>query len=145
MPQLKLSLEEWFDLISFWMDRKKIQKIRYKTNTITVFGKLFLRGYCWLFVIWLIYINYICLNYGWLILLSFWFDWLIRCGPAEDRKFAGQDSGSCVLFNPPVPDFSVNRIQVLIFRIFSSHDVWVPRTRIQRAKYQPKTIKFWHL
>ncbi|XP_023326981.1 mannose-6-phosphate isomerase [Eurytemora carolleeae] len=48
-----------------------------------------------------------------------------RCGPAEDRKFAGQDSGSSVLFNPPVPDFSVNRIQVLIFRIFSSHDDYV--------------------
>jgi mannose-6-phosphate isomerase len=34
------------------------------------------------------------------------------CGPAVDRKFKGHVSGSCVEFNPPVPDFAVNQIQV---------------------------------
>ena len=39
------------------------------------------------------------------------------CSPAEERKFTGQqmsptEQSSCTEFDPPVPDFAVNMIQV---------------------------------
>ena len=38
-----------------------------------------------------------------------------RCGPAEERKYVGEafPDGSGTKFNPPVPDFAVNRIEVI--------------------------------
>ena len=44
-----------------------------------------------------------------------------RCGPAKDRKFAGEkEEGSGITdFNPPVPDFAVKRIEV--YHFFSNY------------------------